>query len=77
MFDVEFPLPKLDLLLIREAEGGMENWGLIIGSASFYTTLPEGRDIGKLRKIASMASHEIAHQWFGNITTMKCESSPI
>lgn len=56
---ISYPLEKMDLLALPGyTEGGMENWGLIIGGEHY----PE--DISTL-------VHEIAHQWFGNFVTMK------
>jgi aminopeptidase 2 len=55
----------------------MENWGLIIGSAASYSVVidedhPERTDFAQLIQVGSIQSHETSHQWFGNITTMKC-----
>ncbi|KAJ7359624.1 leucyl aminopeptidase [Mycena albidolilacea] len=66
IFDIEYPLPKLDTLVVSVA---MENWGLITGRASGY--LLTDTSLLRLRKeIVALQSHEIAHMWFGNITTM-------
>ncbi|KAJ7911598.1 leucyl aminopeptidase [Mycena leptocephala] len=62
MFDIEYPLPKLDTLA---------NWGLIIGRASAFLVDPEKTDINVLKSVAGVQSHEVAHMWFGNITTME------
>ncbi|KIJ35568.1 hypothetical protein M422DRAFT_262150 [Sphaerobolus stellatus SS14] len=59
VFDIEYPLPKLDTLVAHDFDSGaMENWGLITGHVSAK------------KQIASSQSHEVAHMWFGNITTM-------
>lgn len=48
----------------------MENWGLIIGRAECTLFDPDSADVAVKRRIAGGQSHEIAHMWFGNITTM-------
>ncbi|KAJ6557958.1 peptidase family M1-domain-containing protein [Mycena capillaripes] len=70
IFDIEYPLPKLDTLVVDDFDVfAMENWGLITGRASGY--LLTDPSMLRLRKeIVALQSHEIAHMWFGNITTM-------
>ncbi|KAK7047299.1 Aminopeptidase 2 mitochondrial [Paramarasmius palmivorus] len=51
--------------------GAMENWGLIVGRASAYCIDPEKGSLREKREIVEMQSHEVAHMWFGNITTME------
>ncbi|KAF8526633.1 peptidase family M1-domain-containing protein [Hysterangium stoloniferum] len=71
VFDVEFPLPKLDTLVAHDFDAGaMENWGLITGRTNAYLVDPKRADITALQQIAGTQSHEVAHMWFGNITTM-------
>ncbi|KAL1756342.1 hypothetical protein FB107DRAFT_211566 [Schizophyllum commune] len=71
LFDVGYPLPKLDTLVVSDFDGAMENWGLIIGSTSLLLLDPEHADVKTKTWVATVQSHEIAHMWFGNITTMK------
>ena len=49
----------------------MENWGLITGRTSVFLLDPERADLQAKTWVASVQSHEVAHMWFGNITTMK------
>ncbi|KAI0259093.1 leucyl aminopeptidase [Gloeopeniophorella convolvens] len=71
-FNVEFPLPKLDTLVANDFDAGaMENWGLITGRTTAYLVDPDNADIAAKKRIAGTQSHEVAHMWFGNITTMK------
>ncbi|KAH9169598.1 leucyl aminopeptidase [Lactarius sanguifluus] len=71
-FDIEYPLPKLDTLVANDFDAGaMENWGLITGRTTTYLVDPENADIAAKKRIAGTQSHEVAHMWFGNITTMK------
>ncbi|KAF8590749.1 leucyl aminopeptidase [Ramaria rubella] len=71
IFDIEFPLPKLDTLVAHDFDAGaMENWGLITGRTAAYLLDPKRVDIAAKKQIASTQTHEVAHMWFGNITTM-------
>ncbi|KAK7693087.1 hypothetical protein QCA50_002652 [Cerrena zonata] len=70
VFDIEYPLPKLDTLVVSDFESGaMENWGLIMGSPRTLLVDPKTADVSSKKMVASVESHEIAHMWFGNITT--------
>ncbi|KAI0789033.1 hypothetical protein BC629DRAFT_1582206 [Irpex lacteus] len=71
VFDIEYPLPKLDTLVVTDFMGAMENWGLIIGGTSTYLVEPDSNDLGAMKRIAGTQGHECAHMWFGNITTME------
>lgn len=70
-FDITFPLPKQDILAVPETSvGAMENWGLIIFNQNriFYT---EGEySLFSLLMSTITISHELSHQWFGNLVTM-------
>ncbi|KAI9456781.1 leucyl aminopeptidase [Russula earlei] len=70
-FNIEYPLPKLDTLVANDFDAGaMENWGLITGRTTAYLVDPENADFAAKKRIAGTQSHEVAHMWFGNITTM-------
>ncbi|KAH8986246.1 leucyl aminopeptidase [Lactarius hatsudake] len=72
VFDIEYPLPKLDTLVANDFDAGaMENWGLITGRTTAYLVDPENADFAMKKRTAGTQSHEVAHMWFGNITTMK------
>ena len=72
-FGVRYPLPKLDNVA---APGGsqffsaMENWGAILSFEYILLVDPKISTIGNVQGIFSVAAHEIAHQWFGNLVTM-------
>lgn len=71
IFDIDYPLPKSDLLCAHEfTHGAMENWGLV----TYRTTrilFDEKTSSPKLKNdIAYVVAHELAHQWFGNLVTM-------
>ncbi|XP_060589330.1 aminopeptidase N-like isoform X2 [Ruditapes philippinarum] len=70
-FGISFPLPKQDILAVPETSvGAMENWGLIIFNQNriFYE---EGEySLNHLMQSSVTISHELAHQWFGNLVSM-------
>lgn len=64
LLQIEYPMDKLDFLAARQfSAGAMENWGLIVHS------LPD--ILGVSDFISEVVIHELAHQWFGNLVTMK------
>ncbi|XP_039517984.1 leucyl-cystinyl aminopeptidase-like [Pimephales promelas] len=70
-FEIDYPLSKLDLVAIPDfLAGAMENWGLITFRE---TTLLVGNNSSPLDKqlVTSVIAHELAHQWFGNLVTMR------
>ncbi|KAF7328714.1 Aminopeptidase 1 [Mycena venus] len=72
IFEIEYPLPKLDTLAANDFDmGAMENWGLITGRTSAFMMDPKKPNILARKSIAGTQSHEVAHMWFGNITTME------
>ncbi|KAH9477731.1 Aminopeptidase 2 [Psilocybe cubensis] len=68
---VEYPLPKLDTVAGNIVDGAMENWGLIIGRSAAFLLDTDNADLLAKKRVASTQSHEIAHLWFGDITTME------
>ncbi|KAI6028342.1 hypothetical protein F5J12DRAFT_804695 [Pisolithus orientalis] len=72
IFDIEYPLPKLDTLVAHDFDAGaMENWGLITGRTSAFLLDPDRVDVATKKRVTVFQSHEVAHMWFGNITTME------
>ncbi len=71
-FGIEYPLPKLDLIAVPDfAAGAMENWGAITFRETILLYDPKTSSTKTKQFIAEVISHEIAHQWFGNLVTMK------
>ena len=70
-YSLPYPLKKLHLLAIPEfAVGAMENWGAIT-FREVALLVDDATSVSNKRLIASVLAHEIAHQWFGNLVTMK------
>ncbi len=70
-FGIDYMLPKMHLISVPEfAAGAMENWGaLTFREVLLYADESTGSLTRK--RIASVIAHEIAHQWFGDLVTMK------
>ncbi|KYN14166.1 Glutamyl aminopeptidase, partial [Trachymyrmex cornetzi] len=62
-------VPKMDhFLLPNFTISGMENWGLIIYH-ELKIIYDDSDPIYRKTEIALIVSHELAHQWFGNLVT--------
>jgi len=70
-FGIGYPLPKLDLIAIPDfAVGAMENWGAMTFRETALLADEKTSVAGKQR-VAEVIAHELAHQWFGDLVTMK------
>ncbi len=70
-FGIKYPLPKLHLIAVPEfAVGAMENWGAIT-FREIALLADEKSSESTRRNVATVVAHEIAHQWFGDLVTMK------
>ncbi|XP_025602401.2 endoplasmic reticulum aminopeptidase 2-like isoform X3 [Athalia rosae] len=71
-FGIHYPLPKQDLIAIPDfAAGAMENWGLITYREASILYDPEETSTAAHQWVAIVVAHELAHQWFGNLVTMR------
>jgi aminopeptidase N len=71
-FGIRYPFNKLDIIAVPDfAAGAMENVGAIIFRERSLLIDPARASVNAQRGVASIISHEIAHQWFGNLVTMK------
>lgn len=71
-FKTPFPLKKLDQVALPDFEvGAMENWGLITYREAAMLADPVNRSISTEQYVAMVVAHELSHQWFGNLVTMK------
>ncbi|ROT69089.1 putative Aminopeptidase N precursor [Penaeus vannamei] len=71
-FNLSYPLPKMDMIALTDLSfGGMENWGLITFRESLLLYDPQVSTPADKAVIAKIVSHELAHQWFGNLVTPK------
>ncbi|MFD3114567.1 M1 family metallopeptidase, partial [Streptococcus agalactiae] len=70
-FGVRYPIPQsLHVALPDFSAGAMENWGLVT-YREVYLLVDENSSVSSRQQVALVVAHEIAHQWFGNLVTMK------
>ncbi len=73
-FGVPYPLPKLDNVAgpgQSQFFSAMENWGAIFTFERVLLDDPKITSARTRQRIFATDAHEIAHQWFGNLVTMK------
>jgi aminopeptidase N len=71
-FGVPYPYPKLDLVSVPDfGSGAMENPGLITFRDTRLLLDPRGATTGARRSQVRVIAHELAHQWLGDLVTMK------
>lgn len=70
-FKTPFPLEKCDHIALPDFDAGaMENWGLITYREVCLLTDPVNRSVPSEQYVSLVISHEVSHQWFGNLVTM-------
>ena len=68
-FSLQYPLSKLDLIGLKNfVFGGMENFGAIALREDLLLKFPTSSQ-GDIYRIKQIISHEISHQWFGDIVS--------
>jgi aminopeptidase N len=72
-FGTPFPLPKLDLIAAPgNIDGGsMENWGANFYSQEHLLYDPKDGTDADRQLVFLVVSHEVSHQWFGDLVTMQ------
>jgi aminopeptidase N len=71
-FDIPYPLDKCDLIALPDfASGAMENWGCITFREQCMLVDPNNTSLPNKQYVAMVVAHELAHQWFGNLVTMR------
>jgi aminopeptidase N len=71
-FGIPYPLKKLDLVAVPDFEkGAMENFGAITYRESELLIDPKTASDEAREDTAIVIAHEMAHQWFGDLVTMK------
>ncbi|MDP9018772.1 MAG: M1 family metallopeptidase [Candidatus Eremiobacteraeota bacterium] len=64
-----YPLTKLDLVAIPNFDTSMENLGAIVGGEHDLLLDPARPALHQEKRIFEVVSHEIAHQWSGDLVT--------
>ncbi|MGE0394530.1 MAG: M1 family metallopeptidase [Vicinamibacterales bacterium] len=71
-FGIRYPFGKLDIIGIPDfSAGAMENAGAITFRESRLLADETRASLATRKAIAAVIGHELAHQWFGNLVTMK------
>jgi len=71
-YGVPYPLPKCDMVAILDfSSAAMENWGLVTYREPYLLADPDTTSQSGKETIAMVIAHEISHQWFGNLVTMR------
>ncbi|KAG2470641.1 AMPN Aminopeptidase, partial [Polypterus senegalus] len=71
-YNVKYPLPKSDQIALPDFNAGaMENWGLVTYRETALLYSPKISSIGNKERVVTVIAHELAHQWFGNLVTLK------
>lgn len=71
-FDIPYPLAKLDMVALPDfAVGAMENWGLVTFREQCLLVDSKNTSLPNKQYVAMVVAHELAHQWFGNLVTMR------
>lgn len=72
-FGIDYPLPKLDSIAFPGAGGfgAMENWGAIFYFEPYLLVNPQLATQRDRQQVYVVVAHEVAHQWFGNLVTMR------
>ncbi len=65
-------MPKLDMIALPDFEAGaMENFGAITYRETDLLLDDANAAIPQKKRVAVVVTHEMAHQWFGDMVTMK------
>jgi aminopeptidase N len=71
-FNIKYPYGKLDFVALADfSAGAMENTGCITSREVLLLTDDKNGPIDLKKDIAVTITHEMAHQWFGDLVTMR------
>ncbi|TFK04341.1 c-C chemokine receptor type 5-like [Platysternon megacephalum] len=71
-YNTTYPLPKSDQVALPDFNAGaMENWGLVTYRENSLLYDPLFSSIGNKERVVVVIAHELAHQWFGNLVTLR------
>ncbi len=70
-FGIDYPFKKYDQILVPQfIYGAMENAGAVTFTENRFTS-PSAMTAAARQSLASVILHEMAHQWFGDLVTMR------
>ena len=71
-YQTKYPLPhSWQLALPDFSAGAMENWGLVTYREVAILLDPDNATPYQKAYVATVITHELAHQWFGDLVTMR------
>lgn len=71
-YQTPYPLPhSWQLALPDFSAGAMENWGLVTYREAYLLLDPDNTSFEVKQRVATVIAHELAHQWFGDLVTMR------
>ncbi|EHS87098.1 Aminopeptidase N [Limosilactobacillus gastricus PS3] len=71
-YQTPYPLPhSWQLALPDFSAGAMENWGLVTYREAYLLLDPDNTALEMKQVVATVITHELAHQWFGDLVTMQ------
>ncbi|XP_015284404.1 PREDICTED: aminopeptidase N [Gekko japonicus] len=71
-YNTAYPLSKSDQVALPDFNAGaMENWGLVTYRENSLLFDPLYSSIGNKERVVTVIAHELAHQWFGNLVTLR------
>ncbi|KQN26413.1 peptidase M1 [Sphingomonas sp. Leaf33] len=73
-FGQPYPLPKMDMIAgpgSSQFFGAMENWGAIFYFEPELLFDAKRATVSNQQRIYTVIAHEMAHQWFGDLVTMR------
>ena len=70
-FGSEFPYEKVDLIAVPEKNGAMENAGALMFAEGVLLLDDTPASVEARFNFAAFVGHELAHQWFGDLVTMR------
>ncbi|NWW23793.1 AMPN Aminopeptidase, partial [Falcunculus frontatus] len=71
-YNTPYPLPKSDQVGLPDFNAGaMENWGLVTYRENSLLFDAAYSSIGNKERVVTVIAHELAHQWFGNLVTLR------
>jgi len=71
-YSVTYPFKKLDVVAVPDfAAGAMENTAAIFYRETLLLADPKTASTAVRKEIAGVLAHEMAHQWFGDLVTMR------
>ncbi|HET9837822.1 MAG TPA: M1 family aminopeptidase [Candidatus Angelobacter sp.] len=71
-YGIPYPFGKLDIVGVPDFEAGaMENTGAIFYRESLLFIDDKNSSVDSHQAVFEVLAHEIAHQWFGDLVTMK------